>query len=337
MTGGKKERRVLQSRRWRRVVTYLLGGFILVGLLLFVGVGSFPGQNGGKFDHSRGVTLASAGQSPVYYQALLERKPVLDASQYDWLSVEERSVMEVPRDVKLRIVTYNIRHGEGLDNVVLLDRIAAILKSLEPDIIALQEVDQNFGSRSHWEDQVEILSEKLGMYAAYGPALKIPRVLGESGYYGNAVLSRYPIKDSYNQVINFATFTEPRAYLHTVIETPDGDINFISTHLGLKQEERSRHVSALLAYTAYLEGPVVIAGDFNAVDTTPEIQTILDAGFADAAGLLNRVEPTLIGSEARIDYLFISPEISVCDVVTVDADGSDHRPVMALISIPLGQ
>lgn len=323
------------GRHYRRRLIFLLVSSLLAAVLALVGAGGVS-DLGGSPRRTRGITLASAGENEVHYLELTQRIPVLEAPQFDWLRVAEgRSVMDEPSDLRLKIVTYNIRHGEGLDNMVSLDRIAEILKSMEPDLVALQEVDRNFSGRSNWEDQAQILSEKLGMHLAYGPALSIPRLFGEAGQYGNAVLSRYPIKSSSNQVVNFAGFAESRGYLHTVIETPAGDVNFISTHFGLKVEERSRHVFELLEYVENLSGPVIIAGDFNAVDTTEEVQRLFARGFVEVAGLLNQVQPTLIGSDARIDYLFISPDISVYDVVTLDVDGSDHRPVMGLVSIPL--
>ena len=67
----------------------------------------------------------------------------------------------------MRVVTYNIKHGRGNDDVVDLARTAAVLRSLTPDIIGLQEVD-NRAERSGKVDEAEALGQALGMHHAFG-------------------------------------------------------------------------------------------------------------------------------------------------------------------------
>ncbi len=247
---------------------------------------------------------------------------------------QERPMLD--SEWKLRVVTYNIQHGRGLDGVVDLERAAAVLRQLDPDIVALQEVDNNFGSRSNWEDQAQALADKLGMQVAYGPALRTLLNIGRgAGYYGNTVLSKYPIQEESNSLVNAPGFKENRAFLHTVIATPVGQVNFISTHLGLDHEHRLKHLEQMLSYVGELTGPVVVAGDFNSRPSSREVRLVQDtAGFQDSAAVVGKQQPTLINNEeARIDYVFASSGVTVWDVETVDTDASDHRPVMALLSI----
>ena len=87
----------------------------------------------------------------------------------------------------LRIMCYNIRHGRGMDEVVDLTRTANVIKAWNPDLVAVQEVDQNT-QRTNKTDQTKILAEKLGMHCVFGKAIDL-----QGGGYGLAILSRFPI------------------------------------------------------------------------------------------------------------------------------------------------
>ena len=87
----------------------------------------------------------------------------------------------------IRVATYNIKHGRGMDGVLDLERTLATLKSLNADVIALQEVDDQ-ARRSGGVDQASWLAERLGMHAAYGAFMDF-----QGGRYGLAILSRRPI------------------------------------------------------------------------------------------------------------------------------------------------
>ncbi|HEY3237285.1 MAG TPA: endonuclease/exonuclease/phosphatase family protein, partial [Polyangiaceae bacterium] len=87
----------------------------------------------------------------------------------------------------LRLVTYNTHHGECVDGRFELERLAAIIRSLDPDLVGLQEVD-NLTVRSGNVDQARVLGELTGMRHAFGRAMDF-----DGGEYGEAVLSRWPI------------------------------------------------------------------------------------------------------------------------------------------------
>jgi len=84
----------------------------------------------------------------------------------------------------IRVATYNIKHGRGMDGTLNLERTLVTLKTLNADIIALQEVDDQ-ARRSGGVDQASWLAERLGMHAAYGAFMDF-----QSGRYGLAILSR---------------------------------------------------------------------------------------------------------------------------------------------------
>ena len=87
----------------------------------------------------------------------------------------------------LRVVSYNIKHGRGNDDTVDLERTARVLRAQNPDIVALQEVDERV-RRSGSVPQADSLGRLLGMSAAFGGFMDY-----QGGQYGMAILSRYPI------------------------------------------------------------------------------------------------------------------------------------------------
>ena len=88
----------------------------------------------------------------------------------------------------LRVLTYNIHHGEGMDGRFDLPRLAGIMTSADPDLIALQEVDQGT-ERAGGVDQVAELGRLTGMRPVFGKAMDF-----QGGAYGVGVLSRKPIR-----------------------------------------------------------------------------------------------------------------------------------------------
>ena len=90
-----------------------------------------------------------------------------------------------PAPDTLTVVTYNIKHGRGMDNVVDLKRTTAVLALLDADIIGLQEVDR-LVDRSEDVDQPEFLGNQLDLESAFGAFMDY-----QGGEYGMAILSRF--------------------------------------------------------------------------------------------------------------------------------------------------
>mgnify|MGYP001438299506 FL=1 len=92
--------------------------------------------------------------------------------------------------LNLKVMTYNIRHGRGMDNKVNLDRIAEDIRKSMADIVALQEVDR-FNFRSGFRDQAKLLADRLDMHWCFATSMRWGFM-----QYGNAILSRFPIEHS---------------------------------------------------------------------------------------------------------------------------------------------
>src|SRR4051812_36292406 len=89
----------------------------------------------------------------------------------------------------LKIATYNVHKCVGLDRRRSVDRVARVIREIGPDVVALQEVVSDYGSRRGRDrDQATALAERLGMSVLMGPAIERPDFA-----YGNVVLTRLPI------------------------------------------------------------------------------------------------------------------------------------------------
>jgi len=157
----------------------------------------------------------------------------------------------------VRVAAYNIKHGRGMDDQVDLVRIADVLRSLDADVITLQEVDDGT-ERTGGVDQVGVLAELLGYRGVHGPHRPY-----QGGFYGNAVLSRIPIVSAETVPIPPAAGSA-LAVLEVVVEVPAGGrVRVVSVHLAGTVEERRAQAEALSERYAD-DGPAsILAGDFN--------------------------------------------------------------------------
>ena len=87
----------------------------------------------------------------------------------------------------IRVLAYNIHHGEGLDGQLDLLRTAGVIRRAEPDVVALQEVDRH-ALRTNAVDQAATLGVLTGLTPTYGPFMDF-----DGGSYGMAILSRWEV------------------------------------------------------------------------------------------------------------------------------------------------
>lgn len=157
----------------------------------------------------------------------------------------------------IRVATYNIHAAIGTDGRLDLERIAAVIREIDPDVIGLQEVESRPSRSRH--DQAERLALQLGMSCAEGPIL-----LEGAGWYGNAILSRLPVEPLLR--LRFADLGgEPRGALVVAVQASDGrSWRIANTHLDVRAGRRLRQARALVgAVSQWAEGPRVVLGDFN--------------------------------------------------------------------------
>src|SRR5215472_15531904 len=91
---------------------------------------------------------------------------------------------------KIRVVTYNIHKGRGLDRRMRIERIGHVLETIHADIVALQEVVSHEGL-SLEDHQADYLAQRFGYFQKIGETRK-----HQGGVYGNVTLSRWAFAQS---------------------------------------------------------------------------------------------------------------------------------------------
>lgn len=227
----------------------------------------------------------------------------------------------------VRVMTYNIHHGEGMDGVVDLDRIAAVIRAEDPDIVCLQEVDLGM-ERTSGLDMPRLLADKLDMRVVFEPNLRI----GE-GQYGNATLTRFEILSHGNYLLPNPAQAEPRGCLRTTVRVGDHTLDVLNTHFGLKEDERREQAAYIL--NTFDRIPMLLAGDLNETTDKPGLAMLLGA-FTDSFDKNTGKTTGTIGkgrSTRRIDFVLASKDVRVVSSRVVDTPetrlASDHLPVVA--------
>lgn len=156
----------------------------------------------------------------------------------------------------LRLATYNIHRGVGDDGLYDLERIARVLKLLDVDVVGLQEVD--IGHSPSGQCQSRFLAGELGYVSVEGPLLE-----RHIGWYGNALLSRLPVREATHIDLSVPG-REPRGALEVTLGEDAFQLHVMTMHLGLQAAERRRQVERLLAEARTFDRErVVVMGDTN--------------------------------------------------------------------------
>jgi endonuclease/exonuclease/phosphatase family metal-dependent hydrolase len=240
---------------------------------------------------------------------------------------------ETAQPIRLRVLTYNIHHGAGMDRKLDLERIARVIRDQKPDFVALQEVHSKTRLVKKI-DQAAELGRLTGMYAAFGKAMDY-----NGGEYGEAVLSRWPIREQRTIPLSAGPGHEPRAALWIRVTLPDGagDLDFIGTHLDhLKTEQRIGQINDLNQGALNTNAiPCILAGDFNTSPDTPE-HKLLKRDWAEAGADVSEATYPADSPQIKIDYVWFRPAKSFRTVearVVEEKVASDHRPVLAILEL----
>lgn len=229
----------------------------------------------------------------------------------------------------LTVVSYNIRHGAGVDDSVDLGRTARVLRRLDPDIVGLQEVDEKV-RRSGGVDQAAELGRLLGMNHAFGPFMDY-----QGGRYGMAILSKRPIVSS--RSVELPEGNEPRVALAAELGFADGTrLMVVNVHFDWVNDDgfRYRQAGTLARWLDSLPMPYLLLGDFN---DRPGSRTLALFGQrADGAAKPEGRNLTFSSTNPRqeIDFIFLSkgaPWQIGSGTVIDEREASDHRPVMTVL------
>ncbi|WP_212002714.1 endonuclease/exonuclease/phosphatase family protein [Chitinophaga sp. HK235] len=229
---------------------------------------------------------------------------------------------------KVKVLTYNIHHGENIKGELDLQGIANVILATNPDLVALQEVD-SVTQRTKHTDQLKELASITGMYTYFAKAMDF-----DGGGYGTGILSRFPIAEAVTVPLPSAKpGAEPRVAGVITVKLPgDSLLRFASTHLDSEKHAGDRIAQAitLAEYFRETQTPVILAGDFNATPNAKEIQ-ILKKIFTDATAQMGPTFPA-DSPRVKLDYIMYHPKhhwnVTGARVIE-EAVASDHRPLLS--------
>ena len=219
----------------------------------------------------------------------------------------------------LKLMTYNIKNANGMDDVCNFQRIANVINNASPDVVAIQEVD----SMTKRSGQKYVLGEIAGrtqMHAYFAPAIDF-----DGGKYGIGLLTRQvPVR---LQTIPLPGREEERALVLAEFE----DYIYCCTHMSLTEEDRMESLKIVKSFTTPYKKPLFLAGDMNAEPESDFIKELQK----DFQLLSNPKQHTYPAPEPKetIDYIAALKSNAngfalISARVLNEPVASDHRPIL---------
>jgi len=243
----------------------------------------------------------------------------------------------------MRFLLYNIRYAAGIGKHFHLPvpycgyfkhtngnfkKIADFIKSVNPDIIGLIEVDSG-SFRSDKNNQAESIAWELQHYHVFG-----------SKYATASVAQKVPLLNKQGNAIltNQAVISEKMHYFRQgvkrlVIELELADFHVFLVHLSLKFRHRQYQLQDLHTMIKDCSKPVILAGDFNVLWGARELQLFLAATGLKNANSNGQPSHPSRAPRRQLDYIFHSPQIRVTDFQIPKIKLSDHAPLICEFEI----
>ena len=222
----------------------------------------------------------------------------------------------------LKLMSYNIRNANGMDNVHNVQRIANVINNEAPDVVAVQELD-SMTIRSNQTYVLAEVAERTQMHASYAPAIDF-----QGGKYGIGILSKA-------KPLDIKTYPLPgREEERMLMVAEFQDYFFACTHLSLTEEDRLASLEIIKNSASICNKPFFLAGDLNDTPDSKFIQTLQK----DFQVLTNTKHPTYPAPkpEETIDYIAAwkgktDNFANLSAQVVEEPSASDHRPISATL------
>ena len=238
----------------------------------------------------------------------------------------------------MRFLLYNIRYGTGVGSRFHLpvpyagylkrstgnyNQICEFISEIEPDIVGLVEVDSG-SFRTDNCCQAESLARQLGYdhiieskYRDGSITQRVPLLCNQ----GNALLTRQEIVDH-----RFHFFKQGVKRL--VIEVRTEEVTVFLVHLSLTYRNRQNQLQQLYKMVAQVQGPVIVAGDFNVLWGEHELELFLAATGLSSANNEGKPSHPSHAPTRQLDYILHSQDLAVTEFSIPDVTFSDHAPLV---------
>ena len=219
----------------------------------------------------------------------------------------------------LKLMSYNIKNANGMDNVCNFQRIANVINNASPDVVAIQEVD-SMTNRSGQKYVLGEIAERTQMHGYFAPAIDY-----DGGKYGIGLLTK--------QVpLRLQTLPLPgREEARTLILAEFVDYIYCCTHMSLTEEDRMKSLELVKAFTSSSTKPLFLAGDMNAEPESGFIKE-LQKDFQILSNPKQHTFPAPYPKET-IDYIATLKQNAkgfavISAKVINEPMASDHRPIL---------
>lgn len=219
----------------------------------------------------------------------------------------------------LKLMSYNIKNANGMDNVCNFQRIANVINNTSPDVVAIQEVD-SMTNRSGQKYVLGEIADRTQMHGYFAPAIDY-----DGGKYGIGLLTK--------QVpLRLQTLPLPgREEARTLILAEFADYIYCCTHMSLTEEDRMKSLELVKAFTSSSTKPLFLAGDMNAEPESGFIKELQK----DFQILSNPKQHTFPAPDPKetIDYIATLKQNAkgfavISAKVINEPMASDHRPIL---------
>ena len=233
----------------------------------------------------------------------------------------------------LRVMTYNIHVGVGMDKKLDLQRIADVINAARPDLVGLQEVDRGV-KRTEGKDEIVELAALTHMAYAFAPNLDY-----QGGKYGVAILSRLPIKNTEHRMFENRREAERRGMLRAEVEVDGKTLHFVTTHLDYQYDDgRLFETEQMLKFLESVEGPTIVVADLNdepAGSAYKVMRTRFHDAWVSGGAKTDGFSYPADKPVKRIDHIFYrtGDRIRARKSWVIETLASDHIPVMSELEI----
>ena len=205
----------------------------------------------------------------------------------------------------VKVLSFNILHGATTKGDFNLDLLAEVIKSADPDFVAMQEVDFKTKRAKNYDLTTE-LGYRTKMAPIFAKAMSF-----DGGEYGEGILSKYTFLTTKNVALPYSKGSEPRAAIEITTQIISGDtISFVATHLDHLKNGKDRIAQVKKINTEFSSNqyPTILVGDMNAVPGSKAIN-ILEKIWTGSYDKKNP-EPTYPSTnpKKKIDYVFFYPK-----------------------------
>ena len=219
----------------------------------------------------------------------------------------------------LKLMSYNIKNANGMDNVCNFQRIANVINNTSPDVVAIQEVD-SMTNRSGQKYVLGEIAERTQMHGYFAPAIDY-----DGGKYGIGLLTK-------QLPLRLQTLPLPgREEARTLILAEFADYIYCCTHMSLTEEDRMKSLELVKAFTSSSTKPLFLAGDMNAEPESGFIKELQN----DFQILSNPKQHTFPAPDPKetIDYIATLKQNAkgfavISAKVINEPMASDHRPIL---------